>query len=287
MDTRNYQAFLAVAELGSFSKAADILFITQPAVSKRIATLEALLGSPVFDRAGHSILLNEAGRALLPIAQRIIRDIEESRRVLANLNGKISGQLSLVTSHHIGLRRLPDTLERFNQQYADVKLDLAFMDSEEACQRIERGEFEMGVVTLPLRASGQLKLTPIWEDPLCIAVSPDHPLLSLETVTLADLATHRAILPARGTYTRSIIEGQLVQQQRALEVVLETNYLETIRMMVAVGLGWSALPKTMLGNDLCEIPIHELKMVRTLGLVQHAQRSVSNASAAFIKLLPI
>jgi DNA-binding transcriptional LysR family regulator len=102
MDTRNYQAFLAVAELGSFSKAAETLFITQPAVSKRIATLEALLGSPVFDRAGHSILLNEAGRALLPIAQRIIRDIEESRRVLANLNGKISGQLSLVTSHHIG-----------------------------------------------------------------------------------------------------------------------------------------------------------------------------------------
>jgi DNA-binding transcriptional LysR family regulator len=111
--------------------------------------------------------------------------------------------------------------------------------------------------------------------------------LTLDTVTLADLATHRAILPARGTYTRSIIEGQLVQQQRALDVVLETNYMETIRMMVAVGLGWSALPKSMLSNDLCEIPINELKMVRTLGLVQHAQRSVSNASAAFIELLPI
>ena len=285
MDTRNYLAFLSVANLGSFSKAADTLFITQPAVSKRIAALEQWIGHSLFDRAGHTILLNESGRALLPHAQRIIRDIEESKQIIANLSGSISGQLSLVTSHHIGLRRLPETLQQFNNEYADVKLDLAFMDSEDACQRIEKGEFEMGVVTLPIKASSQLKLTPIWQDELCIAVAPNHPLLKLDKVTLKDLSTHRAILPSRGTYTRSIIEGQLIQQQRVLDVVLETNYLETIRMMVSVGLGWSALPRTMLGSDLCEIKIQELNMFRTLGLVQHAQRSVSGASAAFISLL--
>jgi len=287
MDSRNYQAFLAVAELGSFSKAAEVLFITQPAVSKRIASLEQWLGHQLFDRAGHSILLNESGRTLLPMAQRIIRDIEESKQVLANLEGTVSGHLSLVTSHHIGLRRLPATLQQFNRQYAGIKLDLAFMDSEDACQRIEKGDFEMGIVTLPIKASGQLKLTPIWQDTLCIAAAPDHPLLQQDNVTLADLAEHRAILPSRGTYTRSIIEGQLVQQQRVLDVVLETNYLETIRMMVSVGLGWSALPRTMLANDLQEVPLKELNMVRTLGLVQHAQRGVSSASRAFIDLLQL
>ena len=285
MDTRNYLAFLSVAQLGSFSKAADTLFITQPAVSKRVAALEQWIGYPLFDRAGHSILLNEAGRALLPHAQRIIRDIEESKQIIANLSGSISGQLSLVTSHHIGLRRLPATLQQFNAEFSDVKLDLAFMDSEDACQRIEKGEFEMGVVTLPIKASNQLKLTPIWQDELCIAVAKKHPLHSLGDVTLKDLSAHRAILPSRGTYTRSIIEGQLIQQQRALDIVLETNYLETIRMMVSVGLGWSALPCTMMSDDLYEVKIEELNMSRTLGLVQHAQRSVSGASEAFINLL--
>jgi len=153
MDLSAYRAFIAVAELGTFSKAADFLYITQPAVSKRIALLEEQLGNRLFDRIGKRVMLNEAGRALLPIAERIMQDVRESH----NLKGHIGGRLSLVTSHHIGLRRLPNTLKVYAEQFPQVRLDLAFMDSENACHKIEKGSYELGVVTLPLSPSASLE----------------------------------------------------------------------------------------------------------------------------------
>ncbi len=290
MDISAYKAFLAVAELGTFSKAAESLFITQPAISKRIALLEDQLGSKLFDRIGKRVILNQAGKALLPIAARILQDMKESQRVINNLNGQVNGDLSLVTSHHIGLRRLPDTLKLFAESYPQVRLDLAFMDSENACQEIEQGNFELGVVTLPLSKPKRLSLIPLWKDPLTIAVAADHPLVKVAentntAINISELAKYRAILPAIGTYTRSVIEKPVIQKQRSLDVILETNYLETIRMMVAIGLGWSALPKAMLGNDLVAIEVNGLHIERTLGIVQHANRSLSNAGQAFIELL--
>ena len=288
MDLSAYKAFIAVSEYGTFSKAADVLYITQPAVSKRIALLEDQLGSQLFDRIGKRVMLNEAGRALLPIAQRIMQELQESQRVIDNLKGQVSGRLSLVTSHHIGLRRLPDILKQYAEDYPQVRLDLAFMDSENACHKIEQGNYELGVVTLPLSKSNRLKLTPLWNDPLTIAVAPDHPLVQIannKPITLNKLAKHSAILPAVGTYTRTVIEKPIIQKHGALDVILETNYLETIRMMVSIGLGWSALPRAMLDDSLVEINVKGLEIERTLGIVQHAGRSLSNAGKAFIDLL--
>jgi len=288
MDLSAYKAFIAVAENSSFSKASEHLYITQPAVSKRIALLEDQLGSTLFDRIGRKVILNEAGKALLPVALRILQEVKESQRVINNLTGEVSGHLSLVTSHHIGLRRLPETLKQYAEDYPQVRLDLAFMDSENACQKIEKGDYELGVVTLPLKPSKRLKIKKLWNDPLTIAVSPQHPLAALtkqKTVTLNELAKYPAILPAVGTYTRTVIEKPVIQKHGALDVILETNYLETIHMMVSIGLGWSALPRTMLDDKLVEIPVKGLDIERTLGIVQHEGRSLSNAGKAFIDCL--
>ena len=288
MDISAYKAFIAVADLGTFSKAAESLYITQPAISKRIALLEEQLGSKLFDRIGKRVILNQAGKALLPIANRILQDMKESQRVIDNLHDQVNGDLSLVTSHHIGLRRLPDTLKTFAETYPQVRLDLEFMDSEDACQAIEKGNFELGVVTLPLTKPKRLLLTPLWNDPLTIAVAVDHPLVKLadkQAINITELAKHNAILPAVGTYTRTVIEKPVIQKQKSLDVILETNYLETIRMMVTIGLGWSALPKAMLGDDLKSINVKGLHIERKLGIVQHANRSLSNAGQEFVKLL--
>jgi len=290
MNLSSYKAFIAVAENNSFSKAAKLLFITQPAVSKRISLLEEQLGCSLFDRIGRKVILNQAGKALLPVALRIIQDFKESQRVIDNLSGEVAGSLSIVTSHHIGLRRLPKHLKAFINRHPHVRLDLAFMDSENACQKIEQGNYELGVITLPLNPAKCLKITKIWNDPLAIAVSRDHPLVQLakrKAISLAELAKHPAILPSVGTYTRTVIEKPLLQKQghHGLDVILETNYLETIQTMVSIGLGWSALPKAMLNTQLVEIPIKGLKIERTLGIVQHQERSLSNAGKAFIECL--
>ncbi len=285
MDLKNYIAFLTVADKNSFSRAAEVLYITQPAVSKRIALLEQDLGQPLFDRIGRKIILNEAGKALYPIAQRIKQTVSETQQAIDDLSGEISGHLSLVTSHHIGLRRLPKTLKQYAQQYTQVQFDIAFMDSEDACQEIEHGNYELAVVTLPLKSSKNLKLTPLWDDSLVITVSLSHPLANQKQVTLDTLAEHSAILPAVGTYTRTIIEEPIIRKQGALKIVLETNYLETIHMMVSIGLGWSALPRTMLDDNVVEVPVNGLKMHRELGIVVHRERTLSNAAKALIELL--
>ena len=107
MDLANLNAFIAIAEAGSFSEAAERLHLTQPAVSKRIAGLEQQLDTRLFDRLGREVSLTEAGRALLPRAYQILYVLDDTRRALTNLNGEVSGRLTLATSHHIGLHRLP------------------------------------------------------------------------------------------------------------------------------------------------------------------------------------
>jgi len=285
MDISNYQAFLAVAEHASFSLAAEKLHLTQPAISKRIAQLESSLGVALFDRLGRRISLSAAGRALQPVAIRILNDVRETRQVIANLSTEISGTLSIVTSHHIGLRRLPPILKDYTRSYPAVRLDLAFMDSEQACHAVERGEFELGIVTLPLRPMTALKTTALWDDPLVIAVAADHPLAGKNSITLDELSLYPAILPAIGTYTRTIIEATILQRQGTLDVILETNYLETLRTMVAIGLGWSALPRKMMGGDVVEVAVHDLAIQRTLGVVQHQKRTLSHAAEALLNVL--
>src|SRR5690606_27196221 len=139
MDLEALQTFLAVAETGSFSRAAERVYLTQPAVSKRIAALETSLGTRLFDRIGRRVQLTEAGQALLARTRGILNELEDVRRSLTNLSGHVAGPLSLATSHHIGLHRIPGALKRFHARYPEVRLDLRFMDSEQACHAVKIG----------------------------------------------------------------------------------------------------------------------------------------------------
>lgn len=285
MDIPSLMAFIAVAEHGSFSAAGAELHLTQPAVSKRVAQLELGLGQRLFDRVGHRVLLTRAGEVLLPRARCILQEISDTRRVLANLRGLVDGSLSMVTSHHIGLRRLPPVLRLFTERYPQVSLRMAFLDSEAACVAVERGEAELGVVTLPRAQVGRLWATPLWEDPLEIVVAANHALACKSRVTYADLNDYPALLPAVGTYTREALEEALLPHGVALQVGQPINYLETIRMMVSVGLGWSALPAPMVEAPICALHLPGLRVSRMLGVVQHRDRTPSNAALALRELL--
>lgn len=285
MDIANLQTFVTVAETGSFSHASDLLFLTQPAISKRVAALEEELGTPLFDRIGRKVSLTEAGRALLPRARSILLDVEDSRRAISNLSGQISGQLSIGTSHHIGLHRLPPVLGKFNQDYPEVELDIHFMDSEEACRAVEHGELELGIVTLPLSPPKHLRTHEIWPDPLSIVIGKSHPLAKYKQVDLEVLSEHSAILPATGTYTREVLEQAIAHSDRSLKVGMATNYLETIKMMVSIGLGWSVLPDSMLNKEIIQLTVTDIKLHRTLGIVWYEGRTLSNAAIAMYDLI--
>lgn len=282
MDTANLIAFIKVAETGSFSQAAQQLFITQPAVSKRIRQLEQQLDSRLIDRKGKQVLLTQTGQALLPRARGILSNIQDMRQLIADMEGSPMGSLSMATSHHIGLHRLPPILRAFAASYPEVDLDLSFMDSEQACELIEQNVLELAVVTLPFENRPGLEFHKIWDDRLMVTCAKDHPLAQIPEPALQNLVKHPAVLPSHGTFTRQAIETAMVGILPQISINLETNYLETIKMMVSVGLGWSVLPYSMLDSSLVEIPMPDFYASRYLGIIINPDRSRSKATQAML-----
>jgi DNA-binding transcriptional LysR family regulator len=287
MDNQNLRAFLLVAEHGSFSMAAEKLHLTQPAVSKRVASLEALLGKPLFDRIGRRVTLTEAGEALLPHARSIWRSLRQAEQSIQDLSGEVAGSLRLGTSHHIGLHRLPPLLRRYSNDYPAVKLDIEFMDSERAYEQIMQGSVELAVVTLAPESDPAMLSRAVWPDPLDFMVAEGHALDSANKTDLQTLSQHPVILPGLNTYTGQIAKKMFDDAGLALNVAMSTNYLETIRMMASIGLGWTVLPRSMLAPPLRRIQIPTQTPTRQLGYIYHRGRSLSNAASAFIRALEI
>ena len=285
MDIASLHAFVTVADTGSFSLAAAQLHLTQPAISKRIAALETELNARLFDRLGRAVRLTEAGTVLLPRARHILAEVEDSRRALRNLSGRVAGSLILATSHHIGLHRLPPVLRTFAARYPQVRLDMRFMDSEIACAAVLRGEVELAVITLPPQVEAPLEALPLWLDPLTVAAARLHPLATLNAIEPRQLGDYPAILPSEATFTRRIVDDRLARMGVKPPVAFATHYLETIKMMVVVGLGWSVLPRTMLDGELVELRIAGLNMERMLGVVRHTGHTLSNAAGALLNTL--
>ncbi len=289
MDTQHLKAFLTVARCGSFTSAAQQLYLTQPAISKRIAALEEQLDCRLFDRFGRTVTLTEAGKALLPRAEQILQSVADTELALSNLAGEVRGPLRLATSHHIGLHHLPQILQTFTRAHPQVQLELDFIDSEQAYEALQRGDIELALVTLPDNttrdAMSSIEAQPLWHDPLSLVVARDHPLAQSRAPSLTQLADYPAILPAAHTYTSRRVQALFDSHNLTLNTTMATNYLETIKMMVSIGLGWSALPNTMLGStapELAVLDIAGVQLSRTLGCVSRPDRTLSNAARAFL-----
>ena len=277
------ESFIQVARLRSFSVAAQQLHISQPAMSKRIQSLESHLGVSLFDRLGKRVRLTPAGELLVGKANAILDLSRDMERDVGNLAQTVSGRLSMATSHHIGLHRLSPVLQRFTQQYPEVELDIQFEDSEVAHKLVRAGDIELAVVTLnPAGEQEQpdLKTKTIWQDPLCFVNAKPLP----EVTSLGQLASLPCILPGPNTFTGRIVTERFASEGLVLNPALSTNYLETISMLVSVGVGWSVLPQTMT-SELQQITPQCAPITRTLGCVTHSKRTLSNSASAFLQVL--
>ena len=285
MQINQINAFLAIAELESFSLAAERLHVTQPAVSKRIRQLESILKVSLFDRIGKRSVLTPNGVAFKPHAERILQELKSFRSGLNRQQGEPSGSLGFATSHHIGLHRLPQALRDFKIRYPQVDLDLQFMDSEDACAAIAANELELAIVTLPEVADERLYCEPVWIDQLVVVMAADHELAGRTDIVPEMLLHYPAILPSIGTFTRKIINTLFADTQDRLDIILETNYLETIKVMVSANLGWSILPRSMADASLVAQDLLGLDVQRPLGIVTRRGRTLSLSAEAMIELL--
>ena len=284
MDLQNIRAFLMVAETGSFSRAAEQLYITQPAISKRISTLEFALDCKLFDRLGKTVQLTQAGTALIPSYQRIMAEIEETHRIISTLRTTVNGTLKFGTSHHIGLHRLPPILRRFTSLYPDVELDIQFMDSEQAAALILKGNIELALITLPDAIEKPFTTIHIWSDPMQCVVARDHILAKQKTVRREQLNEHGVLLQSHSTHTRDIIDDAL-RLDKDIKIIMESNYLETIKAMIQNNLGWGVLPESMIDDSLATLKIRGVKMQRHLGILLHADRTLSSPANALLETL--
>lgn len=294
MDIHALKAFIAVAEFKSFSIAAENMHLTQPAISKRIKGLEEQLNSPLFDRHNRSLSLTNTGLSLLPKAREIVQLVGDTLLSIRNMNHQVEGKLKLGTSHHIGLHRLPPYLKSFANRFPQAELNLSFMGSESAYQAIAQRQVELALTTLETSHSNTplpegIVSDALWQDEMVFVCAKQHPLNSLAKIELKDLSEYPAILPEENTFTFKLLDTQFKQRNLVLSTPMPTNYLETIKMLVSVGLGWSLLPETMLDNleeaGLMSFDVDDIQLSRPLGLLYLQDRTLSNAAKAFIDLI--
>ena len=288
MNTTNLATFVAVMQTGSISGAAEKLYITQPAVSKRIKNLEDEFGTVLFDTVGRSIIPTASAHELLPFVRRWLDDYEACRASLQHAKEVASGRLVIGTSHHIGLHHLAPVLRRFIQTYPAVQLEVRFVDSEEAHKAVLEGEISLAFLTLPPTFDRRLNYHTLWSDPLYFVTGTLSSLAQKSKVSLLQLAHYPAILPAANTFTSQITLAEFAKHNLRPYATMSTNPLESIRMLVSVGLGWSVLPETLINQDLIKIDMAEnIELQRHLGLVTNPNLTRSASMQALLSMLSI
>lgn len=288
MNTTNLATFVAVMQTGSISGAAEKLYITQPAVSKRIKNLEYEFGTVLFDTVGRSIIPTASAHELLPFVRRWLDDYEACKASLQHAKEVASGRLVIGTSHHIGLHHLAPVLRRFIQTYPAVQLEVRFVDSEEAHKAVLEGEISLAFLTLPPTFDRRLNYHTLWSDPLYFVTGTLSSLAQKSKVSLLQLAHYPAILPAANTFTSQITLAEFAKHNLRPYATMSTNPLESIRMLVSVGLGWSVLPETLINQDLIKIDMAEnIELQRHLGLVTNPNLTRSASMQALLSMLSI
>ena len=282
MDTNSIQAFIAVAETMSVTKASKKLFITQPAVSRRIARLEERLGVSLFDRVSKKMFLTLPGQKLLPRCIQIMQDIEFASREASRMGNKVMGHLVVGMSHHVSLYRAPENLKRYQDLYPDVELDLNFLTSEDAIEKVQSGDLELALVTLPAKPITNLEYIAIWRDELYIAIPNTS---EYQNASLQELAQKPVILPHINSTTRKNIDRVFSDLKLNFNHITETSNFEVIGKMIETGLGWSVMPAHMMNINIVPAFADAFVATRTQGIVRHSQRQLSLASEALLTLM--
>ena len=278
--------FRAVARRQHFSRAADDLDLSQPAVSKHIRLLEAEWGVQLFHRLGSRVELTDAGRILADYAERVAALTEETQRVLTEFAGLSRGYLRLGASTTPGLYLLPEVVARFQARYPGVEVTLAISNSADVAHRVLNAEFDLGFVGAPAEAPG-LQVRPFAEDEIVLIVPPGHALAEQRVLTPEIFAGTTLILREAGSGTRQLVEAHLAQLGVQPKRTMELPGCEAVKRAVAAGLGiaWisrQAITLEVAHNLVCVPQIPALRVSRHLYALTRKDARPTAASLAFL-----
>jgi len=289
VDLRRLEIFLKVAELGSFSRAADALFLTQPTVSEHVRTLEDELGVQLLDRLGRGTTPTKAGVLLLGYARRLLALSKEARQAIEQFQGRMTGELVVGGSTIPGEYVLPALIGAFRTKYPEVSIALRIAGSRQVQEWVEQGHVEVGVVGV-MPSSRVLESRPLMDDDLILAVPPEHPWVARKTVTVEDVKREPLILRERGSGSRETLENGLKALGQALEnfhVIAEIASTQAVKQAVRAGLGVSFVSRLAVEDEcraklLACVKVRDLNVTRAFHVIVHRDRSRSPLAEAFL-----
>jgi DNA-binding transcriptional LysR family regulator len=288
MDLDYLTTFLEIAKQGSFSRAGQKLFRSQPAVSAQIRQLEEEYGQKLFDRAGKSMKLTAAGEVLLGYAGRLITLKNDSLRAVADQSSAPRGTLAVGANEATCLYVLPDVFAEFHRRFPSVQISVYRNFSRKVIEKVEDGAVDVGIVTLPVK-SPSLSTHPIFRDRLMLMVSPSNPLAKHKTVTPAEIADQPLIIPKTG-FTRQLLDKLFRPYRAQLRIPMELPSIGMIKRFVAAGLGVSLISASFARDEVRAgkvklIEITDVDLWRELGLVYRRDRILPRSAAAFVSMV--
>ena len=239
LDNFRLVVFRAVAEQHSFRKAAEELYLTQPAVSLQIKALEEDIGVQLFDRTGARIALTEAGKVLLGYSRQANALFAQAEHEIAALSGDHAGHLALGASSTIAQYVLPRLLGEFSREHPRVQPTMISGNTEQIVESLEELKIDLAFIEGPAR-SRDVKTEPFLEDELVLIVSAAHEWAELKSILCSELATAPLLMRERGSGTRRVVEMALPRQgikANSLRIVMELDSTEAIKSAVEAGLG--------------------------------------------------
>lgn len=289
MDLGQLEAFVQVAEWGSFSRAAEALGLTQPSVTARIQALERDLRETLFDRNGRGVRLTEVGEVFLPHAQRVLKALQDGRDAVQSMQRLELGTLRLGAAPTISTYVLPELLTTFRSRYPGVEVSVRTEYSQQIVQLVLADEVQVGLertITHP-----DVVTVPLYRDEVVLVVAPAHPFAARGRATIAEVSQQPLIMFNRGSSYYTLVYTALRQAGAPVEPAMELDNMEATKKMVEEGLGIAVLPKVAVEREVAEGALRAIEVEgmtmpqREISVIYRRGRPLSRAARAFIELL--
>jgi LysR family transcriptional regulator, transcriptional activator of the cysJI operon len=290
MHIETLKTFCDLIETGSFSKAAQLNFVSQSAVSQQVKALETRYDRQLIERGQRKgVALTEAGKIFYAECKEVLerfRTLEERMRAET---AAIVGTVKVATVYSIGLHELPPYVKQFMKAFPQVKVHIEYSRTDKVYEACLNNTIDFGIVALPLRRPN-IAVIPLREDKLVLVCSPEHALAHKRQVSLRQIAGEDFIAFERDIPTRKTIYRILKQHKIAVNTVMEFDNIETIKRSVEVGIGLSILPETAVVSEvrsglLARLDFTEGTFTRAIGIIHRRGRVFSAAAREFVQLL--
>ncbi len=292
MDIHRLEVFCKVVELQSFTKAAQVVLLSQPTVSEHVRSLEELLGEKLLDRLGREVLPTPAGRILYRYAQNIIRLRAEAVQAIEKFRGNLAGHLIMGASTIPGTYILPRCIGSFKASHPAIQITLKIADTAEIAEGVLAGSLEAGLIGSRWKDQ-RLESTELFSDELLLTVYAGHPWADRKQVEPGELATEPFILRERGSGTRMVMNRILESHgfdPTRLQVVAEMGSTEAVRQGIKAFIGVSIISQQAVAEDLkqgtlASVEVAGIRFLRPFYLVQRRHRQPSPLCTAFLEHL--